>query len=263
VEFFLVESTEQILDQGHPPLPAALHQSSALAGSPDQSRAPILRVGPPFSQSGPLETIDDPRHGGTCDLLSIGQRGDGPLSREHENRKGRELPWRDTERRIGGAGSAHEMDRHRVQAGREVPEFSLHQIGSLPILSGMVTDLRQVALHVEDMDRAIAFYRDIVGLDLIVRFDQAGLTFFDLGGTRLLLETGAPSSLLYLGVADVASTTERLRQAGVKIESEPHVIHVDHAGLFGPPGEAEEMSFFRDSESNLVGLAGRRAVAGT
>lgn len=126
----------------------------------------------------------------------------------------------------------------------------------------MVTDLRQVALHVDDMDRAIAFYRDIVGLDLIARFDQAGLTFFDVGGTRLLLEAGAPSSLLYLGVTDVASATERLRQAGVKIESEPHAIHVDNAGLFGPPGEAEEMSFFRDSENNLVGLAGRRAVAG-
>lgn len=123
-----------------------------------------------------------------------------------------------------------------------------------------VNHLRQVAQHVEDMDRAVAFYHDTVGLDLIARFDPPGLAFFDLGTSRLLLEAGAPPALLYLGVDDVASMTEQLRAAGVTIESEPHVIHVDEAGQFGAPGEAEEMAFFRDSEGNLVGLAGRRAV---
>ncbi len=123
-----------------------------------------------------------------------------------------------------------------------------------------VEGLRQVAQHVDDMDRAVAFYRDVIGLDLIARFDPPGLAFFDLGGTRLLLEAGAPSALLYLDVSDVESETERLRTAGVHIESEPHIIHVDEAGQFGPRGEAEEMSFFRDSEGNLVALAGRRAV---
>jgi methylmalonyl-CoA/ethylmalonyl-CoA epimerase len=127
----------------------------------------------------------------------------------------------------------------------------------------MITHLRQVALHVEDMDRAVAFYRDVVELEFVARFDPPGLAFFNLGSTRLLLEEGAPSSLLYLGVVDVAAVTDRLRAAGVTIESEPHVIHVDEAGLFGPPGEAEEMSFFRDSENNLVGLAGRRALKPT
>ena len=123
-----------------------------------------------------------------------------------------------------------------------------------------VNHLRQVAQHVEDMDRAVAFYRDTVGLEFIARFDPPGLAFFDLGTSRLLLEAGAPPALLYLGVDDVASMTEQLRAAGVTIESEPHVIHVDEAGKFGPAGEAEEMAFFRDSEGNLVGLAGRRAV---
>ena len=121
--------------------------------------------------------------------------------------------------------------------------------------------LRQVAQHVEDMDRAVAFYRDVVGLTLIARFDAASLAFFDLGNTRLLLEAGAPSSILYLGVDDVAASTEELRRAGVVIESEPHTIYVDEEGRFGSPGEAEEMSFFRDSEGNLVGLAGRVSAA--
>ncbi len=119
--------------------------------------------------------------------------------------------------------------------------------------------LRQIAQHVDDMDRAVAFYQDLLGLKLIARFDPPGLAFFDLGNVRLLLDAAAPSALLYLGVADVAAETERLRAAGVAIESEPHTIFVDAAGQFGPAGEAEEMSFFRDSEGNLVAFAGRRA----
>lgn len=121
-----------------------------------------------------------------------------------------------------------------------------------------VVHLRQVALRAEDLDRAVAFYRDVVGLELIARFDPPGLAFLRIGATRLLLEEGAPASLLYLGVDDVQAEVERLRAAGVDIESDAHVIHVDDDGQFGPAGEAEVMAFFRDSEGNLVGLSGRR-----
>jgi len=121
-----------------------------------------------------------------------------------------------------------------------------------------VKGLRQVAQHVEDLDRAVDFYRDVLQLELIARFDPPGLAFFALGPTRLLLEAGAPPAILHLGVDDVPSATNHLRAAGVVIESEPHVIHVDDEGQFGPAGEAEVMAFFRDSEGNLLGLAGRR-----
>lgn len=121
----------------------------------------------------------------------------------------------------------------------------------------IVDGLRQVAQHVEDLDRATSFYRDVLGLRLIARLDPPGLAFFDLGRTRLLLEAGAPPAILYLAVSDVADATDQLRARGVAIVSEPHVIHVDDEGQFGPAGEAEEMAFFHDSEGNLVGLAGR------
>jgi len=122
---------------------------------------------------------------------------------------------------------------------------------------GDVAGLHQVAQHVEDLDRAVAFYEDILGLRLIARFDPPGLAFFELGDTRLLLEAGAPSALLYLRVADPASSAERLRQLGVTIEQDAHVIFTDSDGQFGAPGEDEVMAFFRDSEQNLLGLAGR------
>ena len=127
----------------------------------------------------------------------------------------------------------------------------------MPPNPNSVTALCQVAQHVEDLDRATAFYRDVLGLRHITTFEPPGLSFFELNGTRLLLERAAPSALLYLGVPDVAAGVERLRAAGARIESEPHVIFVDEAGQFGPPGMAETMAFFRDSEDNLVGLVSR------
>ena len=122
---------------------------------------------------------------------------------------------------------------------------------------GDVVGLHQVAQHVDDLDRAVGFYRDVLELPLIARFDPPGLAFFDLGDTRLLLEAGAPSALLYLRVDDPAATLERLRAQDVVIEQDAHVIFSDTDGQFGPPGEDEVMAFFRDSEQNLVGLAGR------
>ena len=55
-----------------------------------------------------------------------------------------------------------------------------------------IIGLRQVAQHADDLDRATAFYRDVVGLRHLATFEPPGLVFFDLGdGTRLLLEGGA------------------------------------------------------------------------
>ena len=121
-----------------------------------------------------------------------------------------------------------------------------------------IEGVHQVGLHAEDLDRAEAFYRDVLGARLVARYDPPGLVFFDLGGVRLLLEDGAPASLLYLRVPDIDATWADLVAKGVATESEPHVIHKDDAGEFGPAGNEEWMAFFRDSEGNLVGLVEQR-----
>ena len=121
-----------------------------------------------------------------------------------------------------------------------------------------IEGLHQVGLHVEDLDRAESFYRDVLGARFVARYDPPGLLFFDLGGVRLLLEHGAPASLLYLRVPDIDATWADLVAQGVTTESEPHVIHKDEAGEFGPPGNEEWMAFFRDSEGNLVGIVEQR-----
>lgn len=114
--------------------------------------------------------------------------------------------------------------------------------------------LAQVALGVHELERATAFYTDLLGYPPAGVFDPPGLVFFDLDGVRLLLEVGAPAALLYLQVDSVRDRVEELRAGGIAVVEEPHIIfrHADDA--LGPAGMDEWMGFIRDSEGNLVGL---------
>ena len=120
--------------------------------------------------------------------------------------------------------------------------------------------LHQVAQRAPDLDEAVAFYRDVLGLELMGRFDPPGLAFFRLGDARLLLEPAAASATLYLRVDDIVAVADELRRRGVDLLDEPHLIHRDDEGRFGPAGEEEWMTFFRDPAGNLLALASRRPV---
>lgn len=120
-----------------------------------------------------------------------------------------------------------------------------------------VTQLLQIAQHVEDMDRAVAFYRDVLHLQFLARFDPPGLAFFQLGEVRLLLEAAAPTALLYLQVDDIEVEHRRLEAAGVAFQQGPHMLH-RHDGTFAPEGLEEWMAFFRDSEGNQLAVVERR-----
>ena len=115
--------------------------------------------------------------------------------------------------------------------------------------------LVQVALHADDLDRAAAFYSSLLGSAPTGRFDPPGLLFFDLAGTRLLLDRNAPSALIYLGVDDVHATVNALRDE-VRIISEPHAIFTHDDDRLGPAGHEEWQAFIEDSEGNTVGLVG-------
>ncbi|HET8664974.1 MAG TPA: VOC family protein [Nocardioides sp.] len=116
-----------------------------------------------------------------------------------------------------------------------------------------MTRLVQVALRATDLDRAAAFYSDLLGSEPTGRFEPPGLLFFDLDGTRLLLEGNAPPSMLYLEVPDVRRAVEDLR-GRVEIVSEPHPIFTHEDDALGPVGTTEWQAFLTDSEGNLVGL---------
>lgn len=122
-----------------------------------------------------------------------------------------------------------------------------------------VSRVTQIAQRATDLDRAAEFYTRLLGRPPAARFDPPGLLFFRLGDTRLLLEHGAPSAVIYLQVDSVRAKVEELRAAGVPVESEPHVIFTHADATLGPAGHAEWMAFVTDSEGNTVGLVSHEA----
>jgi methylmalonyl-CoA/ethylmalonyl-CoA epimerase len=113
--------------------------------------------------------------------------------------------------------------------------------------------LVQVALRATNLDRAAAFYSRLLGAEPTGRFEPPGLLFFDLEGTRLLLDGNAPSSMLYLQVDDVRAVVDRLRHE-VDITTEPHQIFTHEDDRLGPAGTTEWQAFLHDSEGNTLGL---------
>jgi methylmalonyl-CoA/ethylmalonyl-CoA epimerase len=115
-------------------------------------------------------------------------------------------------------------------------------------------ELVQVAQRVVDLDRAVAFYEELLGTKVAAKFDPPGLAFFMLGGTRLVLDPTAPAGLLYLAVDDVEFTVDELGKRGVTIDTDPHVIFQHSDDTLGPAGTDEWLAFITDSEGNTVGL---------
>src|SRR5215470_10716513 len=86
----------------------------------------------------------------------------------------------------------------------------------------------QISINVHDVQRAIAFYRDVLGLNFL--FEIPSAAFFECGGVRLYLalpdrpEFDHPSSILYFDVEDIQRTYDNLVAKGVKFENKPRLI---------------------------------------
>ena len=124
--------------------------------------------------------------------------------------------------------------------------------GNAVASSGLaIQQIRQISINVHDPDRAVAFYRDILGLKLLFR--AGNLAFFDCGGIRLMLsppekpELDHPSSILYFKVDDIERAYAQLQAAKVKTEGVPNLV----AKM---PDHDLWLAAFRDSEDNLLCL---------
>lgn len=122
---------------------------------------------------------------------------------------------------------------------REQNAFGLHEIG-------------QIAVPVSDIDRAITFYRNLLGIHFLFKAPP-GLGFFDCDSLRLLLDAstgsqpGKYSSIIYFKVPDLQAYYEDLSTRGVAFEGEPQLV----AKM---PDHELWMAFFRDPDSNLLAL---------
>jgi len=115
----------------------------------------------------------------------------------------------------------------------------------------MLNRIGQIALAVRDVDKAEAFYRDVLRLRWLYRFGD--LTFFDCSGVRLLLEKAREpgeaiyGSPIYFSCADIDLAVRDLEQRGVTFTSKPHLI---------APMEDHDlwMAFFHDPDGHTLAL---------
>jgi methylmalonyl-CoA/ethylmalonyl-CoA epimerase len=113
----------------------------------------------------------------------------------------------------------------------------------------------QIAMTVQDLPRAVAFYRDVLGITFLFEAPPS-LAFFDCGGVRLMLSPPEQdgqaagehfNSILYYAVDDIQQTARALETRGVVFEQAPHrVARLPHAELW--------MGFFRDMDRNLLAI---------
>ena len=110
----------------------------------------------------------------------------------------------------------------------------------------------QIHISVTDVPRAVAFYRDVLGMKFLFEVPGQPMAFFDCGGIRLYL--GIPSSpeftsnpLIYYRVHGIEAVYDELTKRGVEFDGPPQVAH-----------RAEDhelwLAGFRDSEGNRLVL---------
>jgi catechol 2,3-dioxygenase-like lactoylglutathione lyase family enzyme len=112
--------------------------------------------------------------------------------------------------------------------------------------------LGQASINVHDLDKAVAFYRDTLGMPFLF---QAGphMAFFNCGGVRLMLaiperpEFDHASSIFYFKVGDIQAVAATLASRGVKFEAPPRLV----ARM---PDHELWMAFFRDVDGNPLEL---------
>ncbi len=111
--------------------------------------------------------------------------------------------------------------------------------------------IHQISMRAHDIDRAVRFYRDVLGLPFLFSAPPA-LAFFDCQGVRLMLTRPEPAfdhpgSILYFAVDDIQAMHDTLRSRGVAFGSEPRKI----ATL---ADREVWLADFKDSEGNTLAL---------
>jgi len=116
--------------------------------------------------------------------------------------------------------------------------------------------LNQVHISVTDLERSVAFYRDVLGI--AHQFTVAGqpMAFFASGDVRLYLGTPerpefASKCVLYFRVDDIDAEYKRLTDAGIAFLDNPRVVHRDADGELW-------MVFLVDPDGHQIGLMQQR-----
>jgi len=120
-----------------------------------------------------------------------------------------------------------------------------------------ISEIGQVAITVGNVEEALVFYRDILGLKYLFSPSEH-LAFLQCGVTRIMLSTpqGAgeigKNSILYFKTTNIEDTFRDLVAQGADKEREPQMAAKmeDHELWIG---------FLKDPDSNLVGIMEERS----
>ena len=91
--------------------------------------------------------------------------------------------------------------------------------------------IRQIAVPVDDVISAKAFYKDVLGMQHLFDAPPA-LSFFDCDGVRLMLcgpaaqgeDADRQHAVLFYDVSDIKDTYAAIKAAGAPTHAEPHII---------------------------------------
>jgi methylmalonyl-CoA/ethylmalonyl-CoA epimerase len=121
--------------------------------------------------------------------------------------------------------------------------------------------IKQIAVPVNDVDKAKAFYKDVLGMPHLFDAPPA-LSFFDCGGIRLMLcgpaaqgkDGDRQHAVLFYEVSDINKTYASITASGAPSLAAPHVI----ARMNGRDVWIAEMS---DGQGNAVSLISEVATS--
>jgi len=114
----------------------------------------------------------------------------------------------------------------------------------------------QITNVVHDLERAVTFYRDALGIPFLFQAPPS-LAFFQCGPIRLMLappenpEQDHPGSFLYFSVKDIEGTAKTLKGRGVQFADTPHIVHQT-------PEYELWMTHFHDPDKNPMVLMEQR-----
>ena len=105
----------------------------------------------------------------------------------------------------------------------------------------------QIHISVKDLASAIAWYRDVLGLQFLFEVPGQPMAFFQCGDVRLYLgrpedESFRSAPVLYYRVDQIDSSVASITERGGEFSDQPHVVHRDEAhelwmaGLRDPDG---------------------------
>ena len=121
-----------------------------------------------------------------------------------------------------------------------------------PAAACSLSAIGQIGIAVEDVARAVEFYRNTLGMKML--FQMPTMAFFDCSGIQLMLslpEGNQPDekyiSLIYFKVVDIQSAYETLSARGVEFADKPHLVaRMQDHDLW--------MASFRDPDRNVLEL---------